>query len=82
MAEQKLLQLTIAKVDKPLFSGAVQSVTVPGVAGEMTILAEHAALISPLQAGLIVVRTSAGEETFEIEGGILEISHNQATILV
>lgn len=81
MAE-RLLQLTIARVDEPLFSGAVTSVTVPGLAGEMTLLAEHAPLISPLQAGTILLRTPAGEEMFEITGGTLEISNNHATILV
>ena len=49
MAQQKLLKLTIARVDGPLFDGEVVSVTVPGASGEMTLLAEHAALISPLK---------------------------------
>lgn len=83
MAEQKLLLLTISRVDAPIFDGEVVSVTVPGIAGEMTILAQHSSLISPLKKGTITLRKQNGDqETFSIESGTLEISQNHATILV
>jgi F-type H+-transporting ATPase subunit epsilon len=83
MAEQKLLKLTISRVDGPIFDGEVVSVTVPGVSGEMTLLAEHASLISPLKKGLIIYRKADGSvDTHHVESGTLEISHNHATILI
>lgn len=82
MAEHKSLILTIARVDAPVFQGEVASVTVPGIAGEMTILADHAPLISPLRSGVITYRTRESEKTISIEGGTLEISNNHATILI
>ncbi len=83
MAEHKLLKLTISKVDGPIFDGEVVFVTVPGIAGEMTILAQHTALISPLKKGIITYRsTENSNETIEIESGTLEISQNHATILI
>ena len=79
----KLLQLTISKVDAPVFDGDVVSVTVPGTEGEMTILADHEALISVLKAGTITVRPESGEvQTFVINQGTIEISHNHATVLI
>ncbi len=79
----KLLKLTISKVDAPVFDGPVVSVTVPGTEGEMTILADHTALISVLKTGLITVLTETGAtETFDITSGTIEISHNHATILI
>lgn len=79
----KLLQLTISKVDAPVFDGAVVSVTVPGTEGEMTILADHEALISVLKAGIVTVRPEVGDEqTFSIDQGTIEISHNHATVLI
>ena len=79
----KLLQLTISKVDAPVFDGDVVSVTVPGTEGEMTILADHEALISVLRAGTVTVRLEAGDvQTFTIEQGTIEISHNHATVLI
>ncbi len=83
MSEQKLLQLTVSKVDAPVFEGEVLSVVLPGTDGEMEILANHTALISPLKKGKITIKKVGGEtETHEIESGTLEISHNHATVLI
>ena len=83
MAEQKLLKLTISKVDAPVFDGEVISVQVPGIDGDMEILANHEALISPLKAGTITIKKADGEkDAHEIDSGTLEVSHNHATILV
>lgn len=83
MAEKKTLKLTISRVDAPVFDGDVEYVVVPGVAGEMTLLAEHTALISPLKAGVIRFKETDKEvEELHIESGTLEISQNHATILI
>ena len=77
------LNLTITNVDTPLFAGVVRSVTVPGSEGVMTILAHHEPLVSLLIKGKVILQTvDATEQTFEIPGGVLEVSNNQATILV
>lgn len=82
MAEKKLLKLTVSKVDGPVFDGDVVQVTVPGIAGEMTILAGHEALISPLKAGIITIVTTEDKQEIEIQTGTLEISNNHATVLI
>lgn len=79
----KTFNLTISRVDMPLYDGQAVSVTVPGVAGEMTLLSEHMAIISPLKAGTILVKGPDGsEESFSIDAGTLEMSNNHVTILV
>lgn len=79
----KTFRLTISRVDMPLFDDEALSVTVPGIDGEMTLLAEHTAIISPLKAGTVSIRRENNEEeSFSIEGGTLEMSTGQATILV
>ncbi|MEX0913170.1 MAG: F0F1 ATP synthase subunit epsilon [Candidatus Paceibacterota bacterium] len=79
----KLLNLTISRVDMALFEGEVISVTLPGVDGEMTLLAEHAPIISPLKKGVITVKKeNSEEETFPISSGTLEMSGNRAIVLV
>lgn len=83
MAEQKTLNLTIARVDAPVFSGAVVSVTVPGSEGEMTLLADHTPLMTALRAGTITVRKEDGTaDNFSVTSGTLEVSKNQVTILL
>ncbi|MCA9366469.1 hypothetical protein KC722_02715 [Candidatus Kaiserbacteria bacterium] len=80
---KKLLQLTIARANGPLFDGEVARVTVPGASGEMTLLAGHEPLISPLKAGIILIaRENGDEESFTIENGMLEVSNNRATVLI
>jgi len=83
MTEQKLLKLTVSRVDAPVFNGEVISVHVPGVAGEMEIMANHEPLISPLKSGTITIKKSDGDqEHHSISSGTLEISDNHATILI
>ncbi len=67
----------------PVFDGEVRSVTVPGTAGEMTLLADHAAIISPLKAGSILIKREDGEEeSVSIDSGVLEMNNNHATVLI
>lgn len=67
----------------PVFDGEVVSVTVPGTAGEMTLLANHSAIISPLKEGTILIKKESGEdESVSITSGTLEMSDNHATILI
>ncbi len=83
MAEQKLLKLTIARVDEALFDGDVVSVSVPGIIGDMEILANHEPLISPIKAGGIKIKKEDGTTaSFPVTEGTLEVHKNHATILV
>ncbi len=78
------MHLVIAKVNENLFDGEAKSVTVPGAAGEMTVLGGHEPLITTLRAGTIVVRQLADVEPLQIpiSGGMLEVRHDGAIILL
>ena len=41
----------------------------------------HAALITTLKKGAVLVRGANGEETFEVTGGTVEVLNNVVTIL-
>jgi F-type H+-transporting ATPase subunit epsilon len=83
MAEQKTFHATIARVDEVVFDGEVTSVAVPGVEGDMEVLAGHEALISPLRSGQIRVKTTSGAtQSFDLASGTLEVSHNKVNILI
>jgi F-type H+-transporting ATPase subunit epsilon len=41
----------------------------------------HAALVTTLQAGQVVVRTSGGDQTFDVKGGSVEVLDNVVTVL-
>ncbi len=76
------MHVTLAKVHENLFSGEAKSVTVPTVSGEITILPKHEAFVSTLKAGTVTVRTDAGEQSFPVDTGVLEVSSDQVTVLL
>ena len=78
------MKLLIAKVNETLFDGDTYSVRAPGEAGEMTILAEHMPLVSPLKPGTIYVRKEkdAPEQEFATTAGVLEVHGGGVTILL
>ena len=77
------MKLTISKIDKILWSGEAESVTVPGTSGEMTILAHHMPLITTLRSGMITVKSAAQvPEVFSVSGGFVEVGKTETVILV
>lgn len=75
------MNLDILTPDKTLFSGEVNSVTVPGSAGRFQILNNHAALVSSLEKGKVAIETTDGNQEFDINGGVVEVLKNKIVIL-
>ena len=67
--------------DKKVFEGEVTSVTVPGTMGSFEILNHHAPIISTLEDGKLTVRGTGKENTFLIQGGVVEVSNNKVIVL-
>lgn len=77
------LYLTISSVGENLYDGPALSATLPGSAGQMTILPNHEPLITTLKGGTVTVAIpNAEEKTFTIESGVLEVSGTRAVVLV
>ncbi len=77
------MRVTIATVAETLFEGEAKELTIPGVDGEMTILGHHMPLVTNLKAGqATVVGLDGKKQQFPINGGVLEVSHNHATVLL
>lgn len=77
-----MMKLTIAEVDRVLWSGEADSVRVPGAAGVLTVLPHHMPLVTTLVRGTIVVRTGEEEHQFPVAKGILEVGKIETTILL
>ena len=75
--------LTIASVGQTRFDGAAVSASVPGRAGDMTILPHHEPLITTLKVGFIRVKLADGSvNDFPIEGGLLECTGDRVVALL
>lgn len=66
---------------KLLFSGDVESVVIPGSEGEMTILAQHAPILTSLRAGVVVVSSAKTSERIFVRGGFAEVNPKGLTVL-
>lgn len=75
--------LEILTPDKKVFEGEVASVTVPGTMGSFEILNNHAPIISTLEDGKLIVRSSANakQEVYLIHGGVVEVLNNKVMVL-
>ena len=65
-----------------MFSGEVDSVTLPGVAGKFTVLKNHASLISVLKPGEVKYLSGGAETRVEIKGGLADIDMNKIAVCV
>ena len=75
------IRCEIVSQDRKVFEGDVDIVVLPGTAGEMGILPNHAPLLTTLKFGIIKVRTSEKEEIFTVAGGVAEVQPDIVTIL-
>lgn len=76
-----MFPLFIIALDKILFEGETNSVTLPGSEGELTILKNHIPLITPLKEGNIKLKTKKEELNFRINGGVLEVKPEKVVVL-
>ena len=77
-----MLQLRIVSPEKVEYDGAVESVLVPGTAGQFEILNDHAPIISTLQKGVVEYATKEGQVSLNILGGCVEVQKNVVSLCV
>lgn len=75
------IRCEIVSQDRMVWEGDADIVVVPGVAGEMGILPNHAPLLSTLKFGILKVRHKGVEEVFAIAGGVIEVQPDLVTVL-
>ena len=78
-----MLTLKVISPEKIIFTGEVESVTVPGTLGEFEVLDGHAPLISSLEKGTVVYKPVQGKRAqLAIRGGFVEVQKNQISLCV
>ena len=89
------MHLEIVSPEAKLFSGEIESLTVPGVSGSFQVLNNHAPIVSTLTAGEVKIEGNIaiekGQESlfkkegsttyFEIKSGALEMKNNKVILL-
>ena len=75
------IRCEIVSQDRMVFEGDADIVLVPGEAGIMGILPNHAPLLSTLKYGILTVRSQGNEENFTVAGGVVEVQPDIITVL-
>lgn len=76
------MKLEIISPSEIVFSGEVDAVTLPGVAGKFTVLKNHASLISVLKPGEVKYTNGGLETRVDIKGGLADIDMNKIAVCV
>ena len=74
-------QFELVSPEKLLFSGEVASVTAPGTEGEFTVLKDHAAFLTTLRPGRVVIKGGGADEDLYVRGGFADVAPDGFTIL-
>ena len=64
-----------------LYEGEATYVGLPGSDGSLGILNNHAALVTTLREGDVVVKNDNNEQVFAVKGGTVEVLNNHVTVL-
>ncbi len=75
------IKVEIVSPEHLVFSGAVKSVSVPGVEGYFTVMGTHAPLMSILKPGFVSVEDEKETTSFYVGGGFADVSDSGVTIL-
>lgn len=65
-----------------LLDKQIDRVTLPGVLGELTVLHDHAPLLTTLRRGTIHIMSGGQTETIEVETGIAEVKQNNIRVIL
>jgi F-type H+-transporting ATPase subunit epsilon len=75
------IRCEIVSQDRMVFEGDADMVVLPGSAGEMGILPNHAPLLTTLKYGILKVRFRDEEQVFAVAGGVAEVQPDIVTVL-
>jgi F-type H+-transporting ATPase subunit epsilon len=75
------MTVEILTPDVVLYEGDATYVGLPGSDGSLGILNNHAALVTTLREGEVVVKNDNDEQVFAVKGGTVEVLNNHVTIL-
>jgi F-type H+-transporting ATPase subunit epsilon len=79
----ELIKLEIITPNGMIFDGEVKQVNLPGSEGEFGVLAGHAALVSLLDTGVIIIDKEDGSElAVAINSGYVKVEEEKTTCIV
>jgi F-type H+-transporting ATPase subunit epsilon len=76
------MKFELVSPERLLVSAEVEQVVIPGSEGDMTVLVNHAPVLTSVRPGLVKVRKAGGaEEGYVVFGGFADITAQGCTLL-
>ena len=75
------VQFDLVSPERLLSSVQAKEVQIPGSEGDMTVLPDHAPLITSLRPGVLKVLSSDGDAEYVVTGGFAEINASSISVL-
>ena len=76
-----MLNFELVSPERKLASVEAEAVTIPGMMGDLTAMANHAPFLTNMRPGFVVVRNGSSEDGYFVTGGFAEISNNTMSVL-
>lgn len=75
------MQFDLVSPERRLASVRASAVLIPGAEGDMTIMPDHAPVITTLRPGVLRVDSASGTVEFVVTGGFAEVRADSASVL-
>lgn len=75
------MKVEILSPERLIFEGEADSLLLPGKDGAFGVLNNHAPIIATLKAGQVVVKSGGSEQSFAVQGGVVEVVKNKVIVL-
>lgn len=75
------LRVELVTAEGRVFSEEADFVLAPGIEGDLGVLPQHIALLTPLRTGQVTIRNDDAEHNIFVAGGFLEVLPDKVTIL-
>ena len=75
------IQLDIVAPERKLQTATVDSLTIPGLDGDFSVLPGHTPFLSALRTGVMTTRSNGGTKRHAVNGGYTEVLGNKVIVL-
>lgn len=77
-----MINFSITTPEREVYKDTVDSITLPTMMGEITILPHHIPLVAALVSGTVMVRKAGAEQYLAVSGGFIEVRGGNEVVVL
>lgn len=75
------MRVTVISPEAAIFDGEADALTIPAYDGSFGVLPRHAALMTLLGDGVLVIRRGEGADHYRVRGGFVQIARDSVRVV-